>query len=74
LEKCNEKKYTLKGSLKLNTYYYEDGNVQFNLKQDFSHELDGEEIEEFANEVIKLIETDENNVIENFIQNRFKKN
>jgi hypothetical protein len=66
LQKESDKTFVLKGNLKLNTYYYEDGNVQFNLKEDFSHELKGEESEEFANEVLKLIETDENDVKINF--------
>ena len=62
LEGCN---YSLKGFIRANTYYYEEGNIQFNLKQDIeetlsSHNEDGI----LAKDVITIIENRENKVKE----------
>ena len=35
LEKTDDHTYNLKGKVRANTYYYEEGNVQFNLASDF---------------------------------------
>lgn len=47
----------LKGHLKANTYYYESGNIQFNLQNDFNEKVSGG-----AEEVLKTIEKVENAV------------
>ena len=63
LEKEGDNNYNLKGSLKLNTYYYEEGNVQFNLKRDFTENFKNEkENEHFCQEIIEFIEKSENSV------------
>ncbi len=52
------------GQVRANTYYYEEGNVQFNLSSDFNETLTAAvEDESFANEIIKKIEGFENKVI-----------
>jgi hypothetical protein len=66
LEKLNETEFTLKGHVRANTYYYEEGNIQFNLKTEFNEKLNCSSDEEsFAKDVIKIIETKENNVCNN---------
>lgn len=52
----------LKGNIKTNTYYYESGNVQFNMKNDFNLKVTATESKARAAEVIKAIETTENGV------------
>ena len=56
----NEKK--LKGSIKANTYYYEEGNIQFNLNTNFNNDINGNSDNDIADNIIKLIEKNENNV------------
>ena len=56
--------YILKGMVRANTYYYEEGNIQFNLKQELEEKLTSQnEDEAFAKEVISLIEKRENQVL-----------
>ncbi len=55
--------YHLIGQVRANTYYYEEGNVQFNLKSDYNQEFNfDKEDESFAAEVIERIEQFENQV------------
>ncbi len=51
------------GNVKANTYYYEEGNIQFNLKTDFDEKLslDGSD-EQNAKDIIQLIKTREDKV------------
>ena len=63
LEKVGDDKFTLKGFVRANTYYYEEGNIQFNLKQDLEEKLSSEnEDATLAKDVIGLIESLENRV------------
>lgn len=63
LDKVGSNTYTLKGSVKANTYYYEEGNIQFNLKTNFEEKMSCEtEGEEFARDVFNLIEARENKI------------
>ena len=49
--------------VKANTYYYEEGNIQFNLKTDFDEKLSLEGSEEqIAKDVVQLIKTREDKV------------
>ena len=51
-----------KGSLKANTYYYEEGNIQFSLETKFSPTNLGGGNEEMAEDLIEYIKTSENSV------------
>jgi capping protein alpha len=63
LQKEDETNYSLKGSVRANTYYYEEGNIQFNLKSDFSEKLQSQaEDEQLIKDVIALIEKNENKI------------
>lgn len=63
LEKISENSYKLSGNIKINTYYYEEGNIQFNLDKEFSANLNSnEESEDLANDVIEFIKKKENEV------------
>ncbi len=57
-------KYLLKGSLRLSTYYYEEGNVQFKSSKDFEEKLKGgsSNASALAEEIIKKIENSENDI------------
>ena len=52
----------VKGNIKANTYYYEEGNIQFNLNTNFEEALKGNNNEEIAIAFVKAIEKNENNV------------
>ena len=52
----------VKGSVKANTYYYEEGNIQFNLKTDFNETVSGEGDDSLAKNLVALIEKKENDV------------
>ena len=53
----------MNGNVKINTYYYEEGNIQFNLKKDFSTTLTNEkEEDELATEIISFIQECENSI------------
>ena len=55
--------YKLTGSLKLSTYYYEEGNVQFKCNKDFSYSFEnGLNFETLAKEVFAKIESSENSI------------
>lgn len=63
LEKLDSENYSLKGYVRANTYYYEEGNIQFNLKKDILEKLSSsKEDSNLANEVVGLIENSENKV------------
>jgi hypothetical protein len=63
LEKTSQSTYTLTGTVKINTYYHEEGNIQFNLKSDFEEKLSAEKEDEFlAKDVVTLIENRENKI------------
>lgn len=53
---------TLKGSVKANTYYYEEGNIQFNLKTEFSESINGDDDASIAKSIVSTIEKKENDV------------
>lgn len=57
-------KYVLKGTLRLSTYYYEEGNVQFKSSKDYEDILKGSQsdVSSLANEIIKKIENSENDI------------
>lgn len=56
-----DSKFHIEGDVKINTYYYEEGNIQFNLDKKFSTAIDLEnEGEEAAKEVIEFIRKSEN--------------
>ena len=56
----NEKSLT--GEVKINTIYYEEGNVQFHFKKNYETKLSGEEGEPIATELIGFIEKTENEI------------
>jgi len=74
------KQCSLKGFVKANTYYYEEGNIQFNLKTDFDEKVSFESNEEkFAKDLANLVKTREDKiqieldkVYENFSENYVK--
>jgi hypothetical protein len=63
LEKLSGDVYNLKGQVRANTYYYEEGNVQFNLKTDFSEQLKEVNQRQLVTEIIGKIEQFENKVL-----------
>jgi len=72
IENVKENSFQVKGNVKANTYYYEEGNIQFNLNKEFSEILNLSVSEEgLAKEIIGFIENVENNV-NNFLNFRFK--
>ena len=63
IENVNENCFQVKGNVKANTYYYEEGNIQFNLNKEFLENLNSTASEEgLAKEIIEFIENVENNV------------
>ena len=52
----------VKGTLKANTYYYEEGNVQFNLDTKFTGYANGNDNEEIAENLVEFIKSSENSV------------
>ena len=52
----------LKGNIKANTYYYEEGNIQFNLNTNFENNITGDSDSDLSNNICKTIEKNENNV------------
>jgi len=58
----------LDGEIKINTIYYEDGNVQFNFKKNFEEKLKGNDIITYAEQFMKFIEKNENDVQEQIEQ------
>lgn len=80
LNQTSENTFEIKGNLRANTYYYEEGNIQFNLKTDFEEKLTETNLDEaLAKELVELIENKENGVqidldtvYENFSDNYIK--
>ena len=61
LEKANDNSYKLTGNVKINTYYYEEGNIQFNMDKEFDTVLyNKQEDADLANDVIDFIQKSEN--------------
>ena len=52
----------IKGTLKANTYYYEEGNIQFNLDTKFNGSAKGSDNNAIADSLIEFIKTSENSV------------
>jgi len=60
IEKTSENTFKVLGNLKINTYYYEEGNIQFNLDKEFNIVLSAnQENEELATSVIDFIQESE---------------
>ena len=56
-------KFWYKGTVIANTYYYEEGNIQFNLQTDFDEKLAFEITDEkSAKDIIELIKAREDRV------------
>ncbi len=45
----------MEGKVLLNTYYFEEGNVQFKLKKTFNENLNSKDLNELSDEVISTI-------------------
>jgi hypothetical protein len=56
----NDKKVT--GEIKINTIYYEEGNTQFNYKNNYETIIKGNDDDSLANELIGFIEKNENDI------------
>ena len=56
----NDKKVI--GEIKINTIYYEEGNTQFNFKNNYETIIKGNDDDSIANELIGFIEKNENNI------------
>ena len=52
----------VKGTLRANTYYYEEGNIQFNLDTKFDGNADGADNSSIADSLVDFIKTSENSV------------
>ena len=52
----------LTGTIKANTYYYEEGNIQFNVKTEFNENVSTGSDESTAKDILKIIEKKENDV------------
>ncbi len=52
----------VKGTLKANTYYYEEGNIQFNLDTKFDGSAPGDDNASTADSLVEFIKTSENSV------------
>lgn len=52
----------VKGTLRANTYYYEEGNIQFNLDTKFDGSAEGGDDAEVAANLVEFIKTSENSV------------
>ena len=50
------------GEIKINTIYYEDGNIQFNFKKNYEIKIKGNDEESIANDLIGFIEKNENEI------------
>ena len=61
MKKTEDHKYSITGNIKINTYYYEEGNIQFNLDKNFKNDFNAEfEDEELAKDVVDFIQNCEN--------------
>ena len=52
----------IKGTLRANTYYYEEGNIQFNLDTKFDGKAEGGDDAAIANSLVEFIKKSENSV------------
>ena len=52
----------IKGTLRANTYYYEEGNIQFNLDTKFEGKAEGGDDAAIANSLVEFIKKSENSV------------
>jgi hypothetical protein len=59
----NDKKVT--GEIKINTIYFEDGNVQFNFHKNYETKNNGKDDESIAKDLIDFIEQNENEIQKN---------
>ena len=50
------------GEIRINTIYYEEGNIQFNLKKNYEIKIKGKDEESIANDLIGFIEKNENEI------------
>ena len=50
---------SVSGEIRINTIYFEEGNVQFNLKKNYETKIQGND---YADELIKFIEMNENEI------------
>ena len=62
----NDKKVT--GEIKVNTIYYEDGNMQFNFKKNYETINKGKDDESIADDLIRFIEKNENEIQKNMVK------
>ncbi|KAJ5070227.1 f-actin-capping protein subunit alpha [Anaeramoeba ignava] len=60
---------TLKGEIKVNTHYYEDGNVQLTTYKEFKADLQVTDPQTTAKKVVELIQNLENQFHESLVQN-----
>lgn len=56
--------YELSGGVKISTYYYEEGNVQFKLSNDFQTKINASDSDTISLETIKFIANSENRIQE----------
>ena len=68
----NDKKVT--GEIKVNTIYYEDGNMQFNFKKNYETIKKGKDDESIADDLIRFIEKNENEIQKNMVKTNANSN
>lgn len=68
----NDKKVT--GEIKVNTIYYEDGNMQFNFKKNYETINKGKNDESIADDLIRFIEKNENEIQKNMVKTNANSN
>ena len=68
----NDKKVT--GEIKVNTIYYEDGNMQFNFKKNDETINKGKDDESIADDLIRFIEKNENEIQKNMVKTNANSN
>jgi len=68
----NDKKVT--GEIKVNTIYYEDGNMQFNFKKNYETINKGKDDESIADDLIRFIEKNENEIQKNMVKTNANSN
>ena len=52
----------IKGTLRANTYYYEEGNIQFNLDTKFDGKAEGGDDNAVATSLVEFIKKSENSI------------
>ena len=68
----NDKKVT--GEIKVNTIYYEVGNMQFNFKKNYETINKGKDDESIADDLIRFIEKNENEIQKNMVKTNANSN